>query len=374
MGMGGIETWLLRVLRNIDRKRFRMDFLVQTEETCAYDDEVRALGSRIIPCLQHHRPWSYRLNFKRVMQEKGPYDIIHSHVHHFSGYVLRLASRAGVPVRIAHSHTDTTLLQARAGVGRRAYLVLMKRWIRSHATVGLAASRRAAMALFGPGWEEDTRWQLFYYGIDLAPFRAGVDTRSIRAGLGIPPDALVIGHVGRFTEQKNHRFIIEIAAEVLKGEPETYLLLVGDGQLRPKIEETVACRGLSGRVIFAGLRGDIPHLMLGAMDVFLFPSRYEGLGLVSVEAQAAGLPVVVSDVVPEEIEVVKPLLRRLSLNQPPSVWAETLLSLRHTPPHLTPAQARAIMEKSPFNIRRGVERLSALYEDSYRNMREGTGA
>jgi glycosyltransferase involved in cell wall biosynthesis len=361
MNRGGVETWLMHVLRSIDRQRFRMDFLVHTTAPCAYDDEIRVLGSRIIPCLHPKRPWSYARNFGRIMRDHGPYDIVHGHVHHYNGYVLRLAQQVGVPVRVAHSHNDTSRRQATAGLLRRGYLTSMKRWIAQHATVGLAASRKAAAALFGPAWKTDPRWRILHYGIDLRPFQDPVDQIAVRAELNIPPDAFVIGHVGRFFEQKNHTFLVDIVAEVARQEPRTFLLLVGDGSLRPAIEQKAGQARLADRVVFAGVRPDVPRLMLGAMDVFLFPSLFEGLGLVLVEAQSAGLPCIVSDAVPEEADVVKPLMRRMSLSQPASVWAEAVLAARDAALVVTQPEALTIIEKSPFNIQTSVRQLESVY-------------
>src|SRR6188474_985657 len=114
MDRGGVETWLMHVLREWDRGRGQMDFLVHTTRQCAYDEEVRALGARIIPCLTPRRPWSYSKRLRRILRDFGPYDVVHSHVHHFSGMVLRAARTSGVPVRIAHSHNDTSGVEASA--------------------------------------------------------------------------------------------------------------------------------------------------------------------------------------------------------------------------------------------------------------------
>src|ERR1700733_11910503 len=119
---GGVETWLVQVLRHIDRQKYQMDFLVHSESPGAYDEEVRALGSRIIPCLHPSNPVMYARNFRRALRQYGPYDVVHSHVHHYSGYVLTLAAMWGVPVRIAHSHNDTRAAEASTSIGRREYL------------------------------------------------------------------------------------------------------------------------------------------------------------------------------------------------------------------------------------------------------------
>jgi len=361
MVRGGVETWLMHILRHIDREHFCMDFLVHTTHPCAYDDEIRALGSQIIPCLDPPRPWLYAHNFKRILREHGPYDIVHSHVHHYSGYVLRLAQQTGVPVRMAHSHNDTSPAEAKAGPMRRGYLTLMKRWIAQYATVGLAASRLAAADLFGLAWEADPRWQILYYGIDLTSFQGHIDSVAVRAELNIPPGVFVMGHVGRFAEQKNHGFLVDIVVEVAKREPQTCLLLVGDGSLRPAIEQKVAQADLTDRVIFAGLRADAPRLMRGAMDVFVLPSSYEGLPLVGIEAQAAGLPVILSDAITEEVDRVTPLVQRLSLSQPASVWAEVILAVRDAAPAITQPDALAVVEKSPLNVQASVKSLAEVY-------------
>lgn len=361
MNRGGVETWLMHVLRNIDRERFQMDFLVHTAETCAYDEEIRALGSHILPCLSPSRPLKYASRFRRILAANGPYDVIHSHVHHYSGYVARLAQRAGVPIRIAHSHSDTSALQARAGLLRRAYLSLSGRWIARYAVVGLSASRQAAASLFGRNWELDSRWQQLYCGVDFSGFPTAGDETDLRVELGLPQDAFVIGHVGRFSEAKNHKFLIEIAAEVAKREPNMRLLLIGDGLLRPLIEQEVVRLGLADHVVFAGLREDVHRVMLEAMDVFLLPSLHEGLPLVGMEVQAAGLPCVMSDVITSEVEIIPSLVQRLSLSQPASVWAEVALSAREMGKNITKQDALAKMKQSPFDIHVSIRELERVY-------------
>ncbi|MDJ0734636.1 MAG: glycosyltransferase family 1 protein [Nostocaceae cyanobacterium] len=363
MVRGGIETWLMHILRHIDRDRFHMDFLVLTPEPCAYDEEIRALGSRVIPCpLQRWLPWIFAANFPKILEEYGPYDIVHSHVHHFSGYILRLAKQAGVSLCIAHSHNDTSSQEAKAGLYRRLYCQLTEFWITRHATLGLGCSCKAAADLFGAEWGTDPRWQILYYGIDLTPFENVVDSQAVRAELGIPADAFVIGHVGRFHPQKNHQFLIAIAAEIAKREPKMRLLLLGEGYLQPKIRQQVLQMGLGDKVIFAGSRPDVPRLMLGAMDVFLLPSLHEGLPLVLLEAQAAGLPCIFTDVITREVNTVQPLINRLSLSQPAQVWAETVIAQKQKVSNITKNYALALVKQSPFSIETSVQNLENIYQ------------
>jgi len=292
MARAGVETWLMHALRLADRQRLQMDFLVHTGQTCAYDSEILDRESNIHRCLAPLRSPLYARQISSLLKEQK-YDAIHSHVHHFSGYLLWLARRAGVPLRIAHSHSDTSRQDACAKWTRRAYLRLAKGWIRAHATHLVAASRVAGRALFGADWDSDARQRLIHCGIDLAPFRDAPTREPVRASLGIDPGELVIGHTGRFVASKNHAFLAEIAAEVALRRPPVRLLLIGDGPERRIVEEKLRELNLLDRTIFAGVRPDVPAL-LHAMDVFLFPSLWEGLPLTVLEAQAAGLPCVIS--------------------------------------------------------------------------------
>ena len=365
MDVGGIESWLMQVLRRTDRGRIEMDFLVSGDDAVdkeyAYDEELIALGARLLRCRNISRPWVYGPEFKRLLRD-GRYDVVHSHVDHYCGYVLRLAAQVGVPMRVAHSHLDMSEHRGVPSAMKQAYASLMKRWIAQYTTHGFATSDRAAAWLFGSEWRQDSRWRLLYCGIDSAPFGLSVHRGVARAELGIPQESFVVGHVGRFTEPKNHIFLLEIAAEVARHDPDMRLLLVGTGALLPRIEAKARDLGIYDKTVFAGVRSDVPHLMMGAMDVFAFPSLFEGLGLGLIEAQAAGLPCVASSVVPCEANVVQSLVTRLSLNEPAYRWAEALLAHRTVRNDLpTRAEALAAVRHSLFEIAVSVQALSEFY-------------
>ncbi len=361
MNRGGVETWLMNVLRQIDRTKYQMDFLVHTEQNCAYDDEIRTLGSQIIPCMHPSQPLQYALNFRRILHEYGPYDVVHSHVHHFSGYVTFLAYLAGIPMRIAHSHSDTSRMQSQARLPRKAYLSIMEYLIRQFATNGIAASSEAGKALFVDGWGNDSRWQTIYYGISLDSFRDAVDKNKIRSELNIAEDAFVIGHVGNFNPVKNHKFIINIAIQAVKRDSNICFLLVGDGPLRPQIEALVRDAGLFGQVIFAGSRPDVPLLMLGAMDMFMMPSFYEGLPVAALEAQAAGLQCMLSDTISREVSVATDLITWNSLSKSAEEWANAILEIKAKKKAVQSSQHFSYLENSSFNIITSVNILSELY-------------
>lgn len=351
MDFGGIESWLMNMLRLTERSRLEVDFLVHGAPG-AHEAELARLGSRIIRGGDPHRPFAFAAGVRAALAEHGPYDVVHSHLHLYSGWVLRVAAQAGVAVRIAHSHNATP---AETRLLRRGYAWLMKRWIRRHATIGLAASVMAAENLYGRAWADDPRWQLLYYGLDLTPFRRASDRVAVRTALGIAADAFVVGTVGRLVAQKNHTRLLRIASAVQPRRP-CRLLLVGDGELRGELERQARELGLGEVAVFAGGRSDVADL-LRAMDVFVFPSLFEGLGLAVVEAQAAGLPVVAADTTPPEALLDPACVQVLGLAESDARWAEAIVTA-HVPPDRDPLTAIAA---SPFDHRRSLDRLLAVY-------------
>jgi len=325
---GGIETWLLHLMKSIDRNKYQFDFLIRFPKPCFYENSFKKLGATIyrVPAKVNgrKRPLRYLLGIRDVLK-KGKYDIVHCHEGFNSGIYIVIAKSVGVPVRIAHAHNDYSRSLAQGSKINFLISKIKGALIKSYATRGLACSSQGAASLFGNDWQSDSRWMIFFCGLDFTPFQKEVDSKRIRKSLGIPSDAKVIGHVGRFVEQKNHKKIISIFKHVAKKRSDAYLLLVGDGVLQDDIKHYVEQLGLSERVVFAGVRSDVSDLMLGAMDVFLFPSRFEGLGLALVEAQAAGLPCVISDVIPKEADVVSKLVRRLPLSCSDDIWADKII-------------------------------------------------
>ena len=359
MDRGGAETWLMHVFRHIDRSRFQFDFLVHARKQCAYDEEILKLGGRIFRAPHPSQFWTYDRYVRRLLRDQGPFAAVHSHTCYFDGHVLRMAAREGVPLRIVHSHNS--LYPRLPGLARKIYLYVTTPWIERYATCGLACSAAAACALFGADWTRDPRWKVLFYGLDFSAFSAPSNRADVRAELRIPENALVVGHVGRFYEQKNHVFLIDVARELVGRRPQTHFLLVGDGPLKARIENQVAQAGLQRHVTFAGVRADVPRLMLSAMDVFLFPSLYEGTPLVLMEAQAAGLPCVFSDVITPEADVVSSLVKRVSLSEPPASWAKTVEELLAAPPAVAKAEALATAVQSQFNLFSSIRRLECLY-------------
>ena len=361
MDRGGAETWLMHVLRHLDRSRFQMDFAVNLERRCAYDDEIEALGSKIYPCPTPSNPLRYARNFRKILHEHGPYDVVHSHVHHYSGFVLLLARKTGVPNRIAHSHNDTRLLDDQAGFLRRLYLNTGEKWIAKHATIKLAASVMAANSLFGSSWQKLPGASLLYCGIDLKPFYAPPKRAEYRAALNLAPDDFVVGHVGRFVPQKNHDLLLRVHQEMLKLQPKAKLVLVGKGPLEEPVRAAAQVLGIAQSICFAGVREDIPNLMLSALDAFVLPSLYEGLGLVAIEAQAAGLPTVLSSSVPPEADLAGGLVQFISPQAPPRDWALAILNQHSKVSATVRQEALERVRRSPFAIEHSTADLCHAY-------------
>ena len=177
---------------------------------------------------------------------------------------------------------------------------------------------------------------------------------------GIPQTSLVVGHVGNFHTAKNHHFILKVAQELFLRNPNSRLVLVGDGRLRNRVKELAEFGGFADKVVFTGTRSDVPRL-LAMMDVFLFPSLYEGLGLAAIEAQAAGLPIVIADSVPKETEVVSDLFVWMSLSQPPELWAEKCLQLGEIRKNEFLSDSCRKIEESSFNIMNNLQELDRIY-------------
>lgn len=348
MGRGGLETMLMNYYRSIDRTKVQFDFLTHRDFEADYDAEILALGSRI-----YHLPplnpfgRGYLSALDRFFAEHREYRIVHSHLDCMSGIPLKAAKKHGVPVRIAHSHSSRQDFDLKYPLK-----LLFKRTIAKQATHLFACAEAAGHWMFGTD-----RFHVVNNAIDTMRYAFDPKVRaSVRTELGISPDAIIVGHVGRFMTPKNHGFLLELFAQL---PPDTRLLLVGDGELRQQTEQLAEQLHIRDRVIFAGLRTDVDR-MLQAMDVFVFPSLYEGLPLSIVEAQAAGLPCLISDKVPIECKKTE-LVTQLPLDAGASAWAEAVCSAAKTPRTNTLSQLR----DAGFDIQANADWLADFYLTQY---------
>jgi glycosyltransferase involved in cell wall biosynthesis len=365
MNRGGIETWLMHVARHIDRKRFSIDFLVSNRSRSPLETQIDDLGCKIHICMAHSQPLRYAYNLRRILGSES-YDIVHSNLHHLNGLVAMVAAASGVPVRIAHSHFDISGRRAEAAGFYKIRYRAARRLTRSFATGQIGCSVVAGRALFGNGWLSQPHSRIILCGIDLEPFRTHSDRDALLAALNIPADALVIGHVGRFVAQKNHTFFMDVAEEYSRMDGRAHFLLVGDGPLLAETKARAAASTMANRFHFTGARDDVPNLMINAMNCFLLPSHFEGGPIALVEAQAAGLPCVFSDIIAPETELYRKLLWKVSLNSPIKEWTQALQHALRESSRETKAAAFQAVESSAFNITSSLEDLQNYYMELFR--------
>lgn len=323
MRRAGGEMRTVELCRSLAGGPFEFEFCSITGQTGELDDAVRELGSVV-----HYCPRDLLLPARlgRLLRI-GRYDIVHAQVWYFSGLVLRIAAYCGVPGRIVHFRNTR---EARAPTpARRAYTGLMRRWIDRYATKIIAVSEQSMDLAWRAGWRDDPRCEVVYDGIDTAPFEAPEDREGVRAEFGWDSNTAICIHVARMHPQKNHLRVVEVYAEALRLMPDLRLLLVGEGgnEIETQVRARIAKLGLGDRVCIAGVRADVPRLMK-ASDILLFPSFWEGCPGVMLEALAAGLPVLGSNVAgTNEVARYFPQARLLELAAPDAEWAAALAEL-----------------------------------------------
>ena len=322
MNRAGLETMLMNYYRAIDRSKIQFDFLVHRDDKGDYDDEIKSLGGRIyrLPSISFAHSVNYSKKAYDFFINHPEYSIVHSHLDSLSALPLAAAKKANVSTRIAHSHTSNFDSDLKKPIRN-----MTKHLIPMYATDFFGCSDEAMEFMFGKRAAKDGI--VINNAIDTSKFTFSEKTRKkIRKEFSLPADSFVVGHVGRFNYPKNHEFLISIFNELLKEEPSAKLLLVGDGENKAIIKKQVSDLGISKSVIMTGVRNDI-HDIMQAMDVFVMPSRYEGLPVVSIEAQASGLPCVFSDVVTTDLNITGNC-RFISLKLNTKGWVEAILSFK----------------------------------------------
>lgn len=351
MDRGGIETFLMRVYRHIDRDRVQLDFLVHKPNPGAYDEEIRALGGRIYPISFSYNPLSlprYIRELKAFFTAHPEYRVAHAHLNAFNGIYLSAAAGANVPVRIAHIHA-----QSSGSALREPLWNLVKRVGSRAFTERYACSEQAGLWAYG----RQAPFSVIENGIPLSLFAFDDDTRArVREQHGLQ-GRMVIGHVGAFRPDKNQIFLVDVLAEVRKRNQSAALLLVGAGSEQSKVSDRAAALGLTSHVVFAG-ETSATEKYYSAMDVFAFPSIDEGLGIVAIEAQASGLPSILSTGVPAEAAATD-LVIRLPLNGNTSAaqWADAILSQSVQPQDRGLAHPGLVQ----FDIARTARQLQDVY-------------
>lgn len=324
MNRGGAETMIMNYYRHLDRDKVQFDFLLTYPGVSDYEDEIKELGGRVyhITPLTMKTISAYMGDIRYFLTEHKEYTIVHSHTSSKSVFPLWIAKRCGVPVRVSHSHN---MFLGNGRFSPKEFLrKLLRRPLRKVSTHNFACSKDAAIWLYGKEYWQKNKVKLLPNAIDVTNFSYNINVRNEYRKQFSLEDAFVVGHVGRFQEQKNHTFLLEIFAKIAEKQENARLLLVGDGELRSQIEEKAKQLGIWDKLILTGVREDVPAL-LQMMDAFVFPSLFEGLGIVLIEAQTAGLPCFTSkDVVPEEAKATD-LVQFISLSESAEYWADMVL-------------------------------------------------
>ena len=342
---GGVESVIMNYYRHLDHNKVQFDFICDEDSTRIPYNEIKKLGGRVFLVPKYQNLPKYLKALEKLFKE-NQYRIVHSNINTLSVFPLYAAKKAGVPIRISHSHSTSNPKEWKRNLIKN----ILRPFSKLYATDYFACSELAGRYLFGNKAFDQGEVKIIHNAIDIDKFKFDeVARKKLRKELGIKDNTVVIGHVGRFVQQKNHTFLVDVFKEYHKKNPDSKLLLVGSGPLEDKIKKKVEKLGLKDSVLFLGQRDDINKLY-SAMDVFCLPSLYEGLPVVGVEAQAAGLPCVFSDKITNDTVITKDTtLSKLELKK----WLIILNNIE-----LEPRNAKILDD---FNIKISVSDLVKLY-------------
>jgi glycosyltransferase EpsF len=374
LGMGGAETWLMEVLRLRARDGMGgMDFLMTSGDCGIFDDEARRLGATI-HYLRYGRAHllQFAKRFRRILRE-GQYEAIHDHSDYVSGWHFLIGAGVSSPVRVTHVHNPWLHIEANYAVSlsRRLTTMIGKHLVTLLAT-HVCGTSAEILRRYGFKVQDAGRpaVSVVHCGFDIAKFNAPreVDRKSVLREFQWPENARIVLFAGRldrvlkFDDPQNHKnswFALNVVRAAVGLDPSVRLLMAGTGDSHSELERNIQKWGLEHKLRLIGVRSDMPRLMRAA-DVLLFPSRQEGLGMVAVEAQAAGLPVLASTSVPRESVVIPDLYDALPLSEPVERWAGALLR-RVEKPRLSLECCRRALASSPYSITNSAARLERVY-------------
>ena len=354
MDRAGTETFIMNLYRHMDRTKVQFDFLVNAQQPCDYDQEIISMGGKIhrIPTYSLINYLSYRRTFRTFLAEHPEYQIVHGHIGSSAPIYLAEAKRQG-RYAIAHSHSAVRITSPSDIAFKTA-----ARPVRGIADFYMACSPEAALDRFGPRIAASASCRIVNNGIDTEAYERNPESIArAKASFGFG-DEPVFGHVGRFSPEKNHRFLLDVFASIKRSLPPAKLLLIGRGPEEASVHEQAQALGLSDAVPFAGIRDDIPEA-LRSMDVFLFPSIYEGLGISFVEAQTAGLPCIASTGIPDHA-CISDRAQRLSLDR--DLWA-TAATAAYEASRQSKDDRCSLAREQGFDINTVAEMLFEFYRE-----------
>lgn len=353
---GGIGAFITNYQMHFDGNDVKLDYLIFNDEpTGAFDDKVRAMGSDIyvLPELKNSRLIGIWKKINSFFDENGKkYDAVHLHSVNIAFMVFPAAKRNGIEYLIAHSHA--TVYSDKKLNSLRNYFLC--KGLKKQATNYLACSVAAGDFLYGR--KNRNEFIVFNNAIDCNEYAFQKEIREeYRKSLNIE-DCFVVGHVGRFNEQKNHKYLVKIFEKLVRRKENAKLILIGDGPLRKDIEREIEDKGLEDKVLFLGQRSDVNKLMM-AMDLFILPSLYEGLPVVGVEAQASGLPCIMSDTITEEVALTDTYFESIKAN--PEVWVDKIENIKIND-NTKRENVHMIIAAKGYDINQEANKLYAFYK------------
>lgn len=345
---GGVEAVVMNYYRHIDRSKVQFDFLVDSDSTLVPREEIESLDGRIFEIPPYQHAIEYQRELQSLFTQEG-WKIVHSHINALSVFPLRAAKKAGVPVRIAHSHSTS----GKGEFAKNALKGFLKLFSTRYPTDLAACTEYAGKWLFG-----SSHFTVFNNAIDLSSFSFNRSIRDEqRAGLGAQDDTLVLGNIGRFIPQKNQLFLLDVFKAVYTQNPDSILVICGDGKLRPQAEEKARSLGIASAVRFLGQISNVQDVYQ-ALDLFVLPSLYEGLGMVAIEAQVSGLPCICSERVPNEV-ALSGRCSFVPLSAGIEGWSNAILTTRTDVVNRSDPQASLGLES--YDIFRAAPKLEEYY-------------
>lgn len=354
MSRGGIETMLMNYYRHIDRTKVQFDFLCNSYLPGSYDDEILSMGGRIFrtPGFNPLKRGAYKKYMKQLFKEHPEYRIVEAHNGPLGRFVMKDAKENNIPLRIYHAHGAGLPFNKKWPV-KYYCLKTLKYSMNRH----FICSKKAGLFYLGKDIMDRGDYQFIPNAINVADFVYDRATRDeLRAKNGLN-DKMVVGHVGRLSFQKNHTFLLKVFAYLHSLNPKTHLVLVGDGELRDDVLKEISDLGIKDAVTLTGVIPD-PQKWYQAFDIFVMPSRWEGLPVTGIEAQAADLPCLFSSEVTDEVALSN-RAQFLDLSAPIEKWADKINEMLN---NATPREdATKLITDKHYNIEVEAKRLQDLY-------------
>lgn len=320
MNRGGIESYMMNYYRHINREEIQIDFIVHGNQKGVYDDEIIKLGGYIYRVPVKSKDYFGNVRELKKIFNSGKYKILHTHMDAMNMVVLKIAKQCGIPFRISHSHNTQHLTSNPIKFILNEYA---RKNVKKYATHLFACSELAAEWLYGKQSIKNGNVTIINNAIDFSKYLFSERKRvEMRNNMRISENEIVIGHIGRFDYQKNHIFLLKIFKKYLETNPDSRLILIGEGHLKPKIIELIDEMQISENVLVVGSTDKVEDY-LNMFDIFVFPSLFEGLGIVLIEAQVSGLQCITSDQVPKEANITGNV-SYLSLDESEKTWSNQI--------------------------------------------------